>query len=476
MGNSLIVSDKSKVISSISDFNQPFTEYLNNIGLPTEGVLYSTKDRAKIFNALEDALDELSIEERQKSIYLTRFAASIAAGLFDGAITYLWNETIKSIRNMIINFDLEYFYKIAEGVNSRYKGLRTEEDIENIGEYDLLSICNRMELITDHVFEIFKFINYMRNHSSAAHPNENNIKAYDILGWLQNCIAHAINAKPNHSAITVKQFLYNIRNTVIPEEDICIIGENISNLPQQMVDDFLWTLFGMYTDERTNSTTLNNILLLSKYAWNAANDSKKYEIGEKYGNFRKGMELVRKDRANEFLEHVDGNKYKDEESISNEIRECLNDLKSTHYSGNNFYNEYAWAKMLKEMIPTNGVIPETVVKDWVKVITICHCGNGLGYREGVDEEADIYYKEYIDNFKDREIKVLLHLLDDKDLLYDMDMEKTKKRFKRMCNRLNKKTTNIFLKNALNFINNFTGPIDKIVTIKEYKEILAKIKL
>lgn len=37
-----------------------------------------------------------------------------------------------------------------------------------------------MELISEHVCEIFKFINYMRNHSSSAHSSKNELGAYDF--------------------------------------------------------------------------------------------------------------------------------------------------------------------------------------------------------------------------------------------------------------------------------------------------------
>ena len=207
---------KSEVQSSISDFSQPFTNYLTNLGLPPEN--------------------------RKIAIYLTRFLSSVAAGLFDGAVTYLWNETIKSLRKMITNFDLDYFLKVSSELNSRYRSLKTEDDLSQIADFDLLHACNRMGLITDHVFEVFKFINYMRNHSSAAHPNDSEISAYDLLSWLDNCIKYAINTTPNKEAVTLKQLLYNIRKNAIPSSDFAYIGDSIAELPNIMIEDFLSTI------------------------------------------------------------------------------------------------------------------------------------------------------------------------------------------------------------------------------------------
>lgn len=162
---------KNNIETSISDFNQPFTEYLTNLGLPIDGVLSPIEERQIVINSIENEIKKIPVENRQMAVYLTRFLSSVAAGLFDGAVTYLWNETIKSLRQMIISFDLDYFYKVCEQLNTRYKNMKTEDELASVGDFDLLTACNRMGLISDHVFEVFKFINYMRNHSRACLKN-----------------------------------------------------------------------------------------------------------------------------------------------------------------------------------------------------------------------------------------------------------------------------------------------------------------
>lgn len=473
--NVIIQVDERTVLTSLSDFNEPFSRFLEQLNLPVEGVLYPISERKKIVNALQEALEILPIDEREKAVYLTRFTASIMAGLFDGAVTYLWNETVKALRKMIVDFDIEYAFKIAESINSRYKGLKTAEDLAIINEYDLITICTRMELITEHVFEIFKFINYMRNHSSSAHPNENKLGAYDMLSWLDNCIKYAIKAEPNQYSIKVKQFLYNLRTNIIPDEDVGIIGQALTELPQQMIDDVLWTLFGMYTGEKGNATINNNIEKVITYVWNASSQEKWYEIGEKYGYFRKNAMVTRKEKADEFLKIVNGMKYKDEDSIAYEIRETLNGLKSAHYGSNNFYNEYPWAKMLKDEIPEDGNIPESVLNEWVKIISLCYIGNGLGYRQGVDERAETYYIEFIDRFKDKEIKVFLNLFNDAELLSDTYSEKAKRRFKALCERLKGKTKNAIIIKTLDYVINFSSEPTKIYRTTEFKNLINSLK-
>lgn len=465
---------KSEVQSSISDFNEPFTNYLVNLGLPVEGILAPIEERKIVINSIESEIQKIEPENRKLAIYLTRFLSSVAAGLFDGAVTYLWNETTKSLRKMITNFDLDYFLKVSSELNSRYKSLKTEEDLSQISEFDLLHACNRMGLITDHVFEVFKFINYMRNHSSAAHPNDSEIGAFDLLSWLNNCIKYAINATPNEEAVKLKQLLYNIRMNDIPDSDFSYIGENLAELPTIMVEDFLSTIFGMFTDPNIATNVSSNIKGIAKYAWHLSSETKKHSIGEKYGYFRKNGDVTRKDSANEFLLIVDGLSYKDEDTIAQEIRDSLANLMSTHNSINNFYNEAPWARQLQSLIPTSGKIPQSVLIDWVKTIVICYSGNGLGYREGVDEEALPYYKEFIKNFDNKALVCLLNLMDDPILLMDLDTIKANRRFKKLCSAYSSHCKNAFISDALNYLATCSEPLSKAHKTTAYKDLLSKV--
>ncbi len=465
---------KSEVQSSISDFSQPFTNYLTNLGLPVEGILAPIEERQIVINSIETEIQKIPPENRKIAIYLTRFLSSVAAGLFDGAVTYLWNETIKSLRKMITNFDLDYFLKVSSELNSRYRSLKTEDDLSQIADFDLLHACNRMGLITDHVFEVFKFINYMRNHSSAAHPNDSEISAYDLLSWLDNCIKYAINTTPNKEAVTLKQLLYNIRKNAIPSSDFAYIGDSIAELPNIMIEDFLSTIFGMYTDANISTQISSNIEGIAKYVWNLSTETKKHSIGEKYGYFRKNGDVARKERANDFLVIVNGLSYKDEDSIAQELRDCLANLMSTHNGINNFYNEAPWARQLQSLIPASGIIPQSVLSDWVKTIVICYSGNGLGYREGVDEGALPYYKEFIKKFDNKALVCLLNSMNDSILLMDLDTPKARQRFKRLCAAHSSHCKNTFISDALNYLAGCTEPLSKAHKTTAFKDLLAKV--
>ena len=359
-------------------------------------------------------------------------------------------------------------------LNSRYRSLKTEDDLVSVADYDLLVTCNRMGLITDHVLEVFKFINYERNHSSAAHPSENSIGPYDLLSWLDNCIKYAINAEPNEEALKLKRLFYNLRNGEIPKEDYSYIGKSIAALPTVMVEDFLSSIFGMYTDPKTTTNIITNITGLAKYVWNACTEEKKHFIGEKYGLYRKNGDADRKERANKFLTIVGGLSYKDEDSISYELRDTLANLMTTHNSLNNFYNEAPWARHLKDMLPANGVIPESILKEWVKTIVICYCGNGMGYREGVDEGALPYYEYFIKQFDNKTIIEMLNLMSDPVFYMDLDTKKANKRFRALCKKLADNTSNVLIADALKYLVDCVEQLSNAHKTTAYKELLDRV--
>ena len=176
-----IGNSPSQLDTSIGAFSQPLSNLLQHIGLPTENILSPVQERRKVIYALESTLEILPIDQRIKSDYLSKFTVSIAVGLFDGALTFLWDETINALGRLIDSFDLQYFYNVAESMSSRYKNLHSLEDLEAISAHDLLEICRRIGLINDVNFTRLNQVNYLRNHASSAHPNSNDVSGIEML-------------------------------------------------------------------------------------------------------------------------------------------------------------------------------------------------------------------------------------------------------------------------------------------------------
>lgn len=447
----LIKAGSTELSQPIDDLHKQLEGYLSHIGLPVRNVVVPIAERKKVISSLEDTLAIIPVDDRIKAQYLSKYTVAIAVGLFDGALNYLWDETVRAFRRLIIAFDLQYFYSIAEKISHRYKNLSSEEDIEQVSEHDLLDACRRIGLLSDVNYQRLEHVNYMRNHASAAHPNDNDIDGHEMLAWLSVCLKHAITASPDHSLIQVKQLLENIRTTVIPSSDYAIIGDDFIKQPVERIDDFLWSIFGLYTAYKTTSDTRKNIAGIAPYIWNAATENRKYEIGAKFGVFRKNAEVARKDACQEFLQNVNGLKYKDEDSLAGEIIEKLENLNRSHFGSNNFYNEYPHAKALDESLPPNGIVPRASRAMWVKVLSICYVGNGYGYREGVDESALPYYKKHISNFSEAEIVEFIRLFGDPEFTSPLARIKPDSRVRLQAELLKEKSSNAHIIKSLGLI-------------------------
>ena len=468
-------STPEKIETSIAAFNKPLANLLTHIGLPTENILSPIEERRKVIFSLESTIEILPIEERSKSVYLSKFTVAISVGLFDGALNFLWDETIKALRRLVSNFDLHYFFNVAQTTNNKYKNLATVDDLEAIGDHDLLEISRRIGLVSDINYKRLENVNYLRNHASAAHPNENSVSGIEILSLLESCLKYAIIAKPDHSVIQLKQLFENIRSKEIPTDDFPVIGTDLKKQPQERIDDFVLSIFGVYTDPRVDVKVRKNIEGLTLCIWGNVTEETKFAIGSKFGVYRKNGDVDRKDAVQKFLENVNGQKYKDEDSLAAELMEKLQNLKTVHFEWNNFYNEFSHAKSIAESIPAEG-IPNAVRKLFVKVIVFCHVGNGNGYREGVDERAEVLYKKFIDAFTIAEVKEFLYLLDDPEFVTDFPYTKPDRRLRALVATFKGKTKDSLINKVLDLI--IAAPsrsLQNIALDSRYKDAMKFVK-
>lgn len=116
-----------------------FEHELKNVlafhSLPVEKVFVDLQERGKVFMNLNSVLNQISNDEKLQSLYLSKFIASTAAGLFDASLNYLWDETILQIRKRVSQYDIEYFYDNAVS-GERRKRLKDENDLDKIDDYD----------------------------------------------------------------------------------------------------------------------------------------------------------------------------------------------------------------------------------------------------------------------------------------------------------------------------------------------------
>jgi hypothetical protein len=461
--------------TSIQGFNAPLAGFLNELGLPTERVLAEFAERRFVLHSLQQTLSVLSYDERARAYYLSKFSVAIAVGLFDAALNFLWDETILALRKLAASIDLSYFFDTAEKREAYRAKLQAPEDLANLDDLTLIDTCARVELLSDVNRERLRHVNYMRNHASAAHPNQSDLTGQEMTAWLSNCLRYAITAKPDHAVIVTKQLLTNIRSTLIPAADIPVIAADFNNFTPERVDDLLWTLFGLYVDPSQKTDTRTNVASLAPYVWNLASEDRRFQVGARHEHFIKQADQQRKIFADDFLARVSGQQYRSEDVLAGELLDKLRSLLAAHNGINNFYNEWPHAASLQASVPVSGIIPKAARVEWVKVITKCHIGNGYGNKGGVDVSADSYYQQYVSAFAEQEINTFVRLFNDPAFTVDFDRPQADVRARALISYFKTKTANIHLLRALDVLlaqppNHLRG----VILVTKFKEATANL--
>ena len=116
---SVIESPRGEVVArpavdvQLRDFEQGLLGFLGQHGLPTDAIFTAVDERLDVFNNVPRVLARIAPAHLDRSVYISRFIAAVASGLFDAALNYLWDETIFELRRRVAHYDLSYFFDSA---------------------------------------------------------------------------------------------------------------------------------------------------------------------------------------------------------------------------------------------------------------------------------------------------------------------------------------------------------------------------
>lgn len=438
MENKDVVSQNpSDIENSVTLYESGLAIFLQSLGLPSKNILVPIEERNTALMNLPKVINRLQDASKNNSIYLSKFVAALGAGLFDAALNYLWDETIKNLRSKVIHFDLEYFYSSTITDPDRLKKFKSEDDLVKLDDWELIKGCLLTGLLSEIGYKHLDYIRDMRNWASAAHPNQNELTGLEIVTWLQTCIKEVIAREPIASAIEIKRLLHNIRSQVLNTNDVSPVEEHMALMPTDIAVSFLRTIFGMFTDVNVIVNVKTNIKLVAKQAWAVSPEDIRYELGIKYRTFAANAEIQRRDSAREFLEHVDGLTYLPSETFQLEMSQAIQDLYSAHIGYNNFHNEPSHVRILRRYIPETGKVPKELLFKYVKTISMCSIGNGFG----VSEAAYPYYLELLNLFQDLEILYFCYLPKISEFSSRLQLKDCQIRFKGIVEMFKPRTAN-----------------------------------
>jgi len=359
-------------------FETRLMSFMEQHSLPTENVLVPVIERVKVFGNVGDILALLEYEHKRQSIYVSKFIAAAAAGLFDAALNYLWDETIFELRKRIVRYDLEYFFDLAVTNPEKRKKLSTEEDLSRLDDDELIRGATEIGLISDLGYKHLDYIRYMRNWASAAHPNQNQITGLQLISWFETCIKEVITLPETNATAQIKTLLANIKAHPLDATRTTQVSGFFVDLTPDQCNSLMAGFFGIYTNDSSLPLARDNVKLLAPTLWPFVTEPMRKNFGVKYGQFTANNDATKAKWAREFLDGVGAASYIPDTIRASEIGTAIEELLSSHHGFNNFHIEPSFARRLESLVGDKGQIPSAIAERYVEGLVEVYLTNGRG--------------------------------------------------------------------------------------------------
>lgn len=442
-------------ITALQIFEESILKGMANYGLPTDGIFVSLEERGNVFKNIEGVLLKISEPQRASAVYFSKFLAATAAGLFDAALNYLWDETISEIRKRVIQYDIGYFYDNATNDEEKRKKLKGADDITRLDDSELIQGARNIGLISELGYKHLDYIRFMRNWASAAHPNQNEITGLQLISWLETCIKEVISLPISNIAIEIKRLLSNIKTNELSESEARQIASSFIELDQQQVNNLASGFLGIYVDSESAAITCQNISYLAPYLWGRVDENTRQSFGIKYGKYVANNDQTKAQKTKSYLEIVDGISYIPDSLKVFDIEAACQNLLAVHHSYNNFYNEPIFAKHLFNTIGEGNNIPEQIRKPTVLAIAKVFLTNG----NGVANAAEPYYIKMIKQFNQEEAIIALLSFTDEQIASKLQFSLCGRKFKELLSLIKGKLSAPAIKELFDQVESFPGNLD-----------------
>ncbi|ESZ31561.1 MULTISPECIES: hypothetical protein [unclassified Mesorhizobium] len=372
---------------------QLIVNFLKEMGLPYDNIIADQTQRAIIGDNIQGLVAALPAEVKKDARYLSRFVIGAGIGLFDYSLNAVWNEVVLNLRKKAVMYGLDIFFDGAVGGSKAREYYSTEEDLSSLKDSVLLDTSRKLELISDTTYKKLKHILEMRNDTGISHPNSYSINAYELLGYLQNCIQDVLNDNPTEAALQVQAFIKNLKTTTGALDNATAQGieKRIAELPSHLCGSLLRTVFGIYVSADTDPVVRKNISLIAPGIWKACQDEAKYKLGIVLEGYNVNLYKDKHALGQQFFDVVGGNAFRSPSERVIIVDELITELLDKHNGWDNFHHEAPVAAQLYSYVPDQAAIFDNLCMRLFKVILMCRIGRGVAYLEGVSPGGRRYY-------------------------------------------------------------------------------------
>jgi len=464
------VTPSGDITTTITTFENALLEKAAAMGLPVDSVLVDVGPRVVVLNNMDAAMAGLPPAKRATSLYLSKFMFAVSAGLFDAALNYLWDETINELRKRIVDYDLNYFFDLAATSPEKRKELNTPDDLAKITDDELIRLAARMEFISPVGQHQLDLVRFMRNHASAAHPNQHELQPLALLGYMETCIKEVITLPQSPTMVQTSRLLANVRTQTVSPEQAAGFAPLFDGLRPGQTETLANGLFGIYVSPDSTALIRDNVRLLLPHLWSKLAEDTKFSFGVRFARFQANLDTVQADLAREFLEAVGATSYLPPDVRAGDIDLLIDRLHSAHNGWDNFYNEPPIARELRNYVGKLP-LPEGVREKYAYALIESY----LGRRAGVSVQALPVYEELLQNMTPAEANWVLYSVTGPEFAAILSYPGPKEQLGKLLTIIGNKFVSSQAKALAQYVSGFTGPASSMYLDTRMQELRAALE-
>lgn len=324
--------------------------------------------------------------DEKERVMIEKAANLLSADFPDHSLLEIWNASVHNLRRRIELYSIDIFISTIKTLSGRknYKndGDTLSERWEGVDDAILLEGAEQIGVLNKKAAKALEMVNWMRNHASPAHDNEDSVSKDDVLGLVviikKNLFDHPL-PDPVHSPITL---LNQIKSDELTEDQVDLYKDQIDNFSNKNVR----TIFGFAIDSICSGEQpiYNNIMKIFESIWKKSTEELKLNMGLRIHNYMidpskdTSLDSQASERLYSAILSVDGIKYIPDQTRATIYRRLARKLASAKNTSYGWSLENSASRALKQV----GVhIPSIAFEEVYQEILSVWCGNYWGRSE-----------------------------------------------------------------------------------------------
>lgn len=374
---------------------------------PSDGATYGAMTAAlpDILSATLPAAFPLDSEE----VALLRQARALYDGTFYGhALLDLWNAAVHNLRRRVERYGTDLFVQVVKDEPGRKKYQQDGESLSErwSGVEDVVVVhgAERLGLVSKKGAKVLETINWLRNHTGAAHA-AGDVSAQDVIAlalMLETGLFSDPLPDPGHSVAA----LFAPTKQAINADALAVLGEQILGLrPQE-----LRVCFGFLLDLlcKGEQPALDNASFLLPIVWNKIGDDLRKVAGMRCHTFTvdpsadESTDKGARTRVFEFLVRVDGVSYIPDATRAPYFRRAAQLLAKAKDTGYGWKDEEAAARTLLQL---GTVVPSIAFAEVYDEVLAVWFGNYWGR-----SEAHLILAPFVESLGTDKLRMLVEMI------------------------------------------------------------------